>query len=60
MLDVFFEDVVELGLEESEALAEIMIGVHKYNFIDPRIEEALMREILNEYRIHLKKTSEKE
>lgn len=48
-----------MGLSESEALAEIMIGVHKYNFIDAKIEDAMMKEILNEYRLYLKKTEKK-
>jgi hypothetical protein len=56
LLDVFFEDVAELGLDESQALAEIMVGVHKHNFVDPNIEDALRSGILSEYRIYLKKT----
>ena len=60
LLDVFFEDAAHMELEESEALAEIMIGVHRHNFIDPKIEDDLMKEILNEYRIFLNKTGEKE
>jgi hypothetical protein len=55
MLDVFFEDVAEMGLNESAAVDEIMIGVHKHNFMDPKIEHDLRNEIRKEYRLYLKK-----
>jgi hypothetical protein len=59
MLDVFFEDVAEMGLDESGAIAEIMIGVRTHNFVDPKMEDDLMREILKEYQLYLEKIGKK-
>jgi len=53
MLDVIFEDVEKMGLNESEALAEIMRQVKQYNYLDKSMEKEITQEIVSEYKKYL-------
>lgn len=50
MLDIIFEEVGKMALDEESLKSEIMQRVKQYNYIEPSIEEALSKGILNAYR----------
>jgi len=53
MLDIIFEEVGKMVLDEESLKSEIMQRVKQYNYIEPSIEEALSKGILKAYRIFL-------
>lgn len=53
MLDVIFENVEKMGLDESKAPIEIMRQVKLYNYLDKSMEKEITQEILSEYKKYL-------
>lgn len=50
MLDIIFEEVGKMALDEKSLKSEIMERVKQYNYIEPSIDEALSKGIFNAYK----------